>query len=442
MQSIEPHFSKIAKIIKADIESGKNKIKIAVAWFTNDDLFNILLKKLDNSEIKIELILHDDPINNNQFGIDWSLFISKGGTLYINNNIEKMHHKFYIIDDKIISTGSYNWTKSAEKYNHENIIRAKNNIYLINQYTKEFNKLKHEIKSSVKIFKKPLLALLSLSDNGLHKMLLSFEKLHLAKKLIDNGKYSYANTLLNSAFKNDPTDEIKRLIIETEEKCNEHEKVKEIEVSSSWNSVEYYNEAMKVYSEVNLPGNSINEPLRGIIGGSVVLAQTNNEKHNTDNSSNKYKFANYSQLGFEKIISLNSLVNMLILKPTLEIHNIILTSHKIDSSIGGYSVKGKFINTSSSDIQFNIPKGQIFENKNHETETQNLAIDKEYNFKLSSEEEIDFNLGAFCMNGDLPSPQNASGRITVFKISNPNKWNNQDELWQYLTLLAEKNQKA
>ena len=33
-----------------------------------------------------------------------------------------MHHKFMVADDRITITGSYNWTRSAEKYNQENVI--------------------------------------------------------------------------------------------------------------------------------------------------------------------------------------------------------------------------------------------------------------------------------------------------------------------------------
>jgi phosphatidylserine/phosphatidylglycerophosphate/cardiolipin synthase-like enzyme len=33
-----------------------------------------------------------------------------------------MHHKFAIVDNTVVVTGSYNWTRSAALYNHENIV--------------------------------------------------------------------------------------------------------------------------------------------------------------------------------------------------------------------------------------------------------------------------------------------------------------------------------
>jgi phosphatidylserine/phosphatidylglycerophosphate/cardiolipin synthase-like enzyme len=51
-----------------------------------------------------------------------------------------MHNKFIIGDDSAIGTGSFNWTKNADKKNAENfvIIRLR---YVVREYQKEFNEL-------------------------------------------------------------------------------------------------------------------------------------------------------------------------------------------------------------------------------------------------------------------------------------------------------------
>ena len=33
-----------------------------------------------------------------------------------------MHNKFAIFDGKLLVTGSYNWTDSGERFNHENVV--------------------------------------------------------------------------------------------------------------------------------------------------------------------------------------------------------------------------------------------------------------------------------------------------------------------------------
>lgn len=52
-----------------------------------------------------------------------------------------VHHKFCIIDDKIVITGSYNWTYYAENRNWENIIVIENEAS-VKAYIQEFEKIK------------------------------------------------------------------------------------------------------------------------------------------------------------------------------------------------------------------------------------------------------------------------------------------------------------
>jgi mitochondrial cardiolipin hydrolase len=55
-----------------------------------------------------------------------------------------MHHKFAIIDSRLVLTGSYNWTRSAAEYNHENLL-VTNSKQAIGQFEKEFNRLWTEL---------------------------------------------------------------------------------------------------------------------------------------------------------------------------------------------------------------------------------------------------------------------------------------------------------
>ena len=51
-----------------------------------------------------------------------------------------MHHKFAIIDETVVVTGSFNWTSQAVKNNQENILFIENKG-LAQQYLDEYNKL-------------------------------------------------------------------------------------------------------------------------------------------------------------------------------------------------------------------------------------------------------------------------------------------------------------
>jgi cardiolipin hydrolase len=51
-----------------------------------------------------------------------------------------MHHKFAVLDESVVITGSFNWTTQAVKNNQENIVFYENKD-LAKKYTEEYNKL-------------------------------------------------------------------------------------------------------------------------------------------------------------------------------------------------------------------------------------------------------------------------------------------------------------
>jgi len=51
-----------------------------------------------------------------------------------------MHHKFAIIDSKLLINGSFNWTGTAVMGNNENVVIT-NNKNVVNSFNKEYNKL-------------------------------------------------------------------------------------------------------------------------------------------------------------------------------------------------------------------------------------------------------------------------------------------------------------
>lgn len=136
-------FRNIKNNIIDNLNKANKCIYIAVAWFTNDELFKIILNALDKN-IHVELILIDDCINRNEFGLDFKLFINKGGHLFFSTNVKNMHNKFCIIDNALIITGSYNWTYYAENRNWENILIS-NDGNVVDEYIKEFEYIKTQI---------------------------------------------------------------------------------------------------------------------------------------------------------------------------------------------------------------------------------------------------------------------------------------------------------
>ena len=50
-------------------------------------------------------------------------------------------HKFCVIDNQTVVTGSYNWSTNAEFKNDENVLISKNANETATQYTLEYNRL-------------------------------------------------------------------------------------------------------------------------------------------------------------------------------------------------------------------------------------------------------------------------------------------------------------
>ena len=115
-------FTNIQDELIKRINQSTDNLKIAVTWFTNHDLFDAVIKKLANPEYKVTLIVLNDRINNKQEGVNFQRLIESNGSFYYSSVENMVHHKFCIIDDKIVITGSYNWTYYAENRNWENIV--------------------------------------------------------------------------------------------------------------------------------------------------------------------------------------------------------------------------------------------------------------------------------------------------------------------------------
>lgn len=137
---IKSYFNKIRVNILNEISKAENEILVAVYWFTNQELFDILIKKLKEG-IKVELIIHNDFINNRESGLTFQQFIDNGGNFYFSDGNNPMHNKFCIIDRSVLINGSYNWTYFAEEKNRENILLIKNETEVVNSFYDEFKRL-------------------------------------------------------------------------------------------------------------------------------------------------------------------------------------------------------------------------------------------------------------------------------------------------------------
>lgn len=137
---INARFKEIRKYISNELDKANFSILIAVYWFTNHELFDIIYQK-QLSGVNCQLIIHNDYINNRNTGLPFQKFINAGGNFFFSDEENPMHNKFCIIDNKVLINGSYNWTYYAENKNRENILIIKNEPEVINSFEAEFFQL-------------------------------------------------------------------------------------------------------------------------------------------------------------------------------------------------------------------------------------------------------------------------------------------------------------
>lgn len=138
--SVTPIFDGIANELIKIMSNATESIKIAVAWFTNFDLFNSVKECLRRG-IEVTLVTNNDLINNGGYCLNFNELIECGLKLHLVEYPEMLHYKFCIIDTDIVMTGSYNWTFYAEEINKEDAVFIKGNQEVINRFIEEFNKL-------------------------------------------------------------------------------------------------------------------------------------------------------------------------------------------------------------------------------------------------------------------------------------------------------------
>lgn len=130
------HFEQNEKAVLDALDNAKISIRVAMAWFTNEKIKAKLLEK-QKEGVDVDIVIYDDGVNKKN-GVDLSEI---SFTLVKGSHGGIMHHKFCVIDNQVVLTGSYNWTTNAETRNDENVTVQKD-PESATKYSLEFNKLK------------------------------------------------------------------------------------------------------------------------------------------------------------------------------------------------------------------------------------------------------------------------------------------------------------
>lgn len=136
---VHAYFENIQPKIAKELNKAQRSILVAVAWFTDKMLYEILCEKASQG-INVAVLLLNDGINA-IYGIEPEILRNAGGEInLIGSKDEMMHNKFCVIDQETVITGSYNWTQRAQS-NDENITISKGSRELATDFIQEFQRL-------------------------------------------------------------------------------------------------------------------------------------------------------------------------------------------------------------------------------------------------------------------------------------------------------------
>ena len=123
------------------LENAKESIYFLAYSFTSNQLGDIVREKA-KAGLKVAGVMDADQVRSNQ-GTEFDPFRQAGMDVRLDGNEGLMHHKVFIIDQKIVAFGSYNFSQSAEERNDENLIIVYNPV-IAHQFVLEFERVQSQ----------------------------------------------------------------------------------------------------------------------------------------------------------------------------------------------------------------------------------------------------------------------------------------------------------
>ena len=138
---VDTYFSPDDGVVNALLpllQNAEESIYFLTFSFTSNELGDVVRAKGQQGLI-VRGVMDEEQINSNQ-GTEFDPFRQAGVDVLIDGIEGQMHHKVFIIDEKIVVLGSYNFSQSAETRNDENLLIVYSEP-LAEQYMREFRRV-------------------------------------------------------------------------------------------------------------------------------------------------------------------------------------------------------------------------------------------------------------------------------------------------------------
>jgi len=129
------------EIISAMIKHTSETLDLCVFTITNSELADEIIE-CKKRGARVRIITDDEKIHDR--GSEIRRLERAGIPIKTDHSHYHMHNKFGVLDNRLLITGSFNWTYTANKHNQENLL-ATTNSDLVAQYQYEFERLWNEM---------------------------------------------------------------------------------------------------------------------------------------------------------------------------------------------------------------------------------------------------------------------------------------------------------
>jgi len=102
------------------LESARESIYFLAYSFTSNQLGEIVRQKAE-ADVTVAGVMDDEQVRSNQ-GTEFDPFRQADLDVRLDGIDGLLHHKVFIVDEKIVVMGSYNFSQSAEERNDENLL--------------------------------------------------------------------------------------------------------------------------------------------------------------------------------------------------------------------------------------------------------------------------------------------------------------------------------
>lgn len=118
-------------------DAAAERVDVCVFTITDDRVARAMGRAFERG-VKIRLLTDDEKAED--LGSDIGRLAGLGMPVRIDRTEHHMHHKFAIFDGARLVTGSYNWTRSANEHNFENVVLL-GDQELLRAFSAEFERL-------------------------------------------------------------------------------------------------------------------------------------------------------------------------------------------------------------------------------------------------------------------------------------------------------------